>query len=250
MPEMVYGRQPVREVLRAERRQVFAVYLAAGVHDSQEVREIRARAEQQGVRIRETTRGELDRLTSGANHQGVLALTNHYPYVDFDLILSAVGAASAHPLLLFVDHIQDPQNLGSLLRSAEAVGVMGVIIPEDRAVHVSPAVVRVSAGATEYLQICKVTNLVRAMREMKAAGVWIVGLDNREEARGYAEQDLTGPLGIVVGSEGKGLSRLVRETCDFIVRVPMFGRLGSLNAAVATAVVLYEAWRQRKKGDS
>jgi 23S rRNA (guanosine2251-2'-O)-methyltransferase len=153
--------------------------------------------------------------------------------------------SQASPFLLLLDHVQDPQNLGSLLRTAEAAGVHGVIIPGRRAAGVTPAAVRASAGAAEHVRVALVANLVQAMRQLKAEGVWIAGLEAAPDAQLYTKAALSGPLGLVIGSEGQGLARLVRETCDFLIRLPMLGRVESLNAGVAGAIALYEARRQR-----
>jgi 23S rRNA (guanosine2251-2'-O)-methyltransferase len=149
--------------------------------------------------------------------------------------------------LLVLDCIQDPQNLGALLRTAEAAGVSGVVIAQDRAVGITPAVVNASSGATEHLRIARVTNIARALEKLKKADIWVVGLEDAPDAQDYATADLRGPLAIVVGSEGEGIRRLVRDTCDFVVRLPMLGKITSLNAAVAGSIVLYETLRQRRR---
>jgi 23S rRNA (guanosine2251-2'-O)-methyltransferase len=191
-------------------------------------------------------RKKLDRMGGEVNHQGLAAEVSGYPYSDLPVLLDVASMRNEPPLLLLLDHLQDPQNLGSLLRSAEATGLHGVLIPRRRAAGVTPAVVRASAGAAEHVHIVQVTNVVRAMEWLKAYGVWLAGLDAVPDAQLYTDADLSGPLGLVVGSEGAGLSRLVREICDFLVRIPMQGQVGSLNAAVAGAVVLYEVRRQRR----
>jgi 23S rRNA (guanosine2251-2'-O)-methyltransferase len=245
MREVVYGRQPVRETLRAGRRQVYKLLLAKGVKPTGIVRDILSLARVAGVAIQDVDRQALDKLGDEANHQGLAAEVSAYPYVDLVDLLQAAEEAGEAPFLLLLDHIQDPQNLGSLLRSAEAAGVQGVILPERRATGVTPAAVRASAGAAEHLSVVMVTNLVRTMEWLKEQGVWIAGLEALPEAKLYTRANLTGSLGVVVGSEGQGLARLVRETCDFLIRLPMYGRVESLNAGVAGAVALYEARRQR-----
>jgi 23S rRNA (guanosine2251-2'-O)-methyltransferase len=245
MREILYGRQPVREALRARRRQVFKLLLAAGTQPTGIVGEIVSLAREVRLPVQEVDRRELDRLGGEANHQGLAAEVAGYPYVELEMLLRAARQAAEPPFLLLLDHVQDPQNLGSLLRSAEAAGVHGVVLPGRRAAGVTPAAVRASAGAAEHVRVAQVTNLVQAMQALKAQNVWLAGLEARPEARLYSEADLGGPLGIVVGSEGQGLARLVRDTCDFLVRLPMHGQVGSLNAGVAGAVALYEARRQR-----
>jgi 23S rRNA (guanosine2251-2'-O)-methyltransferase len=245
MREILYGRQPVRETLRARRRQVFKLLLAAGIQPTGIVGEIVSLARQARLPVQEVDRRELDRLGGEANHQGLAAEVSGYPYVDLDALLAAARQAGEAPFLLLLDHVQDPQNLGSLLRSAEAAGVHGVVLPGRRATGVTPAAVRASAGAAEHVRVAQITNLVQGMQALKAQNVWLAGLDARPGAQLYTEADLGGPLGIVVGSEGQGLARLVRDTCDFLLRLPMHGQVGSLNAGVAGAVALYEARRQR-----
>jgi 23S rRNA (guanosine2251-2'-O)-methyltransferase len=190
-------------------------------------------------------RRELDGLGGEVNHQGLAAEVSAYPYVDLEDLLAAARQAAEAPFVLLLDHVQDPQNLGSLLRSAEAIGVHGVVIPGRRAAGVTPAAVRASAGAAEHVRLAQVTNLVRAMEWLKEQGLWLAGLEARPEAQLYTQADLRGALGLVVGSEGQGLARLVRERCDYLIRLPLRGQVESLNAGVAGAIALYEAWRQR-----
>ncbi|MFN2185663.1 MAG: 23S rRNA (guanosine(2251)-2'-O)-methyltransferase RlmB, partial [Anaerolineae bacterium] len=186
-----------------------------------------------------------DKLGGEVNHQGLAAEVSGYPYVEMAEPMRLARESQASPFLLLLDHVQDPQNLGSLLRTAEAAGVHGVIIPGRRAAGVTPAAVRTSAGAAEHVRVALVANLVQAMRQLKAEGVWIAGLEAAPDAQLYTKAALSGPLGLVIGSEGQGLARLVRETCDFLIRLPMLGRVESLNAGVAGAIALYEARRQR-----
>lgn len=245
MREIIYGRQPVRETLRARRRQAFKLLLAEGLRPTGIVGEIVTLARQAGVPVQGVDRRELDRLGDELNHQGLAAEVSAYPYVDLPDLLHADRDAGEPPFLLLLDHLRDPQNLGSLLRSAEAAGVHGVVLPGRRAAGVTPAAVRASAGAAEHVRVALVTNLVQAMNSLQAAGIWLAGLEALPEAQTYAEADLTGPLGLVVGSEGQGLARLVRETCDLLLRLPLYGQVESLNAGVAGAIALYEVRRQR-----
>ena len=247
MREILYGRQPVRETLRARRRQVFKVLLARGIKPTGIVGEILSLAGKAGVAVQPVERQELGKLGGEANHQGLAAEVSGYPYVDLEATLDAARMAGEAPFLLLLDHVQDPQNLGSLLRTAEAAGVHGVVIPGWRAVGVTPAAVRASAGAAEQATVAQVSNLVQAMERLKAAGVWLAGLEALPEAQPYTRADLSGPLGLVVGSEGQGLARLVRERCDFLIRLPLRGQVESLNAGVAGAIALYEALRQREQ---
>ena len=191
------------------------------------------------------SRAELNRLGGPLTHQGVAAQVSAYPYADLDDALGRAEERGEAPFLLALDSVQDPQNVGSLLRTAEAVGVHGVIVPERRAAGVTPAVSRASAGAVEHLLVAQVTNLVRALEELKGRGVWVVGVEDVPTAEDYRRVDLNMPLVLVVGGEGPGMRRLVLETCDLVVRIPMRGRVGSLNVSVAGSIVLYQAWNVR-----
>jgi 23S rRNA (guanosine2251-2'-O)-methyltransferase len=245
MLEILYGRQPVREVLRARRRQVFKLLLSKTVKPTGIVGQILTLADQASVPVQTVDRRAIDKLGGEVNHQGLAAEVSSYPYVELSALLDAARQAGEPPFLLLLDHVQDPQNLGSLLRSAEAAGAHGVVIPHRRAAGVTPAAVRASAGAAEYVRVAQVTNLVRAMKLLKADGVWLAGLEALPDAQPYTQADLSGALGMVVGSEGRGLTRLVGENCDFFIRLPMHGQVESLNAAVAGAIALYEVRRQR-----
>ncbi|MEA3344677.1 MAG: 23S rRNA (guanosine(2251)-2'-O)-methyltransferase RlmB [Chloroflexota bacterium] len=242
MAELLYGRHPVRESLLAGRRAFHRLLLVQGVEEQGIVSEIEDLARRAGVTLQRVPRGELDHL---GNHQGLAAEVSPYPYADWRDMLEAAEERDELPLLLLLDLLQDPQNVGTLLRTAEAVGVHGVILQERRQVGITPAVVSSSAGGVEHLLVARVTNLVRTMKALKEAGLWLVGLEDLPEARPYDEVDLDMPLGLVVGSEGRGMRRLVRETCDFLLRLPMRGRINSLNASVAGSIALYAAWRQR-----
>jgi 23S rRNA (guanosine2251-2'-O)-methyltransferase len=234
----------VRECLRAGRRTVYKVLLAEGIKESDIVADILDTTRGRGVVPQRVERRQLDGL-GDVNHQGVAAEVGAYPYSDVEAMLRVTKERGEQPLLLLLDCLQDPQNFGALLRTAEAVGVHGVIIPRRRAAAVTPAVVNASAGAVEHLLVARVTNLVRAMDSLKATDVWVVGLEDVPEAQLYHQADLNVPLALVVGSEGEGMRRLVRERCDFLIRLPMRGRIGSLNASVAGSIALYEIWRQR-----
>jgi 23S rRNA (guanosine2251-2'-O)-methyltransferase len=245
MREILYGRQPVLETLRAGRRQVFKLLMARGLKPSGIVGQVLTLSELADVLVQVVDRREMDKLGGGVNHQGLAAEVSGYPYVDLAALLEAAEGAGVPPFLLLLDHIQDPQNLGSLLRTAETVGVHGVVIPGRRAAGVTPAAVRASAGAAEHVSVAQVANLVQAMERLKTAGMWLTGLEALPEAQLYSRADLSGPLGLVVGSEGKGITRLVRARCDFLIRLPVQGQVASLNAAVAGAIALYEVRRQR-----
>jgi 23S rRNA (guanosine2251-2'-O)-methyltransferase len=249
MRETIYGRNPVYECLRAGRRDLFGVMISQGAQKRGTLAEIVALAEQCRVPVRRVERLQLDKLGKRINHQGVVAEVSGYPYADLDEILSAATGRGEPPWVLLLDCLQNPQNLGTLLRTAEVVGVHGVVIPGRRSAEVTPAVVSASSGASEHLRIAQVTNLVRAMESLKERDVWVAGLEDVPDAQELWHADLGGALGLVVGSEGQGMRRLVRETCDFHIRLPMRGQIGSLNASVAGSVALYEVARQRGVGD-
>lgn len=247
MIEILYGRNAVHEALRAGRRKVMEVTLAEGIKLQGTMARLVELARQKRIPLRQAQRQQIDSLVRGANHQGVIAHASTYPYAGEEDILNFAKERGEAPFVLLLDCLQDPQNLGTLLRTAEAVGVHGVLIPCNRAADISPAVSNASAGAIEHLRVARVTNLVRAMEALKEAGVWVIGVEDVPEALEYRSADLDRPLALVIGSEGEGLRRLVRERCDFLVRLPMRGQINSLNAAVAGSIILYEAWRQRER---
>lgn len=240
--ELLYGRHAVLEALRANRRRIYRVRLDQGVGTTGIVADILEAAAQRGCPVLQGASPIWDRVLS-VKHQGVLAEAGPYPYVDLAEVLRPVGAED--PLFLVLDHLQDVQNLGTLLRTAEAMAVNAVLLPARRSAGITPAVVNASAGAVEHLHIALVGNLVQALEQLKAAGIWIVGLDLSPGAVPLHEADLRGPLAIVVGSEATGLSRLVREHCDWAVMIPMYGVVGSLNAAVAGSIALVKAREAR-----
>lgn len=243
-PAVLYGRNAVREALRARRRKLRMLLLAEGVREAG-VAELLELAEQAGLRTTQVPRSALDDLTGGANHQGVALEAGPYPYVDVDRILALAAQRDEQPLLLLLDHLQDPQNVGTLLRTAEVVAVHGVVLPDRRAAAVTPAVVNASSGAVEHLLIAQTTNLVQTIEGLKQHGVWIAGLEDDPRALPFDTQRSDLPLALVVGAEGPGLGRLVREHCDFLLRLPMAGQLASLNASVAGSIALYSLWRGR-----
>ena len=243
--EWIYGRNPVEEALAAGRRTVMEVVLPpSGPTEDEQLARIRDEAHARRVTVRTMQRDQLDRLTRFGHHQGVAAKTTGYPYVGFSEILREVED-DENALVVILDHLEDPQNVGSILRTACAVGVTGVVIPEDRASGVTPAAVRASAGGAEHVKVAHVVNIARAMEDLKDAGAWLTGLDKCEGAKDYTKVDFRGRVGLVVGAEGEGLSRLVREKCDFVAALPMPGGFESLNAGVAAAVAMYEILRQR-----
>jgi 23S rRNA (guanosine2251-2'-O)-methyltransferase len=242
MKELLYSRNAVHETLRAGRRQVFSIEIAEGVQEKGRIADIVNLARARQVNIVRSPRGKLDKVRD--DHQGVVAEVGQYPYSDVVEILEQAGQEP--PFVLILDSLQDPQNFGTLLRTAEAVGVHGVIIPLARTVEVTPAVVNASSGGCEHLLIAR-SNLSQAIAALKDNDLWIVGLDQAGQAIEVNSRHLQGPLGLVVGSEGEGLHELTRRKCDLVLRLPMKGRIESLNAAVAGSVALYLAYLARSK---
>jgi len=244
MTDYLYGRHAILEALRAE-RDVQEILVARGAHPHGALNELLALAHNARVPVRELPRVELDKLAR--NHQGVLARIDEFAYAEVDDLLAVARERHEPAFLLMLDSVQDPQNFGALLRTAEAVGAHGVILAERRSVGVTPAVVKASAGAVNHLKIARVTNLARTIEELKRANVWVVGVENDARAQDLARVDYNMDLMFVLGSEGAGLGRLVREKCDLLVRLPMWGKVGSLNVAVAGSIILYTAKLQREK---
>lgn len=238
----IYGRNAVHEVLRAGRRDVRRIKVASGIEVNQTLMGIIEQAQKADIPVERLPRAELDRVTQ--DHQGVMAQVSEYEYVSLDEIIAHATNTREAPFLLLLDVIQDPQNLGTLLRTAEAFGVHGVVIPSRRSATVTPAVVSASSGASEHLMIAQ-HNLAQAIRTLKEQGVWVTGLDVSPGAQQIHEVDLSGPVALVVGNEGRGMRRLVQENCDYLVRVPMRGAIDSLNAAVAGSIVLFHVWERR-----
>jgi 23S rRNA (guanosine2251-2'-O)-methyltransferase len=243
MPEYVWGRNPVLETLHSA-REVKRILLAEGQREAPALASILQEAEQRHIPVEVVPRARLDQISHGAVHQGCIALVGERKYVTVDDILAYAARKNEAPFLLILDAIQDVNNLGSLIRTAEAAGVHGVILPEHRAAEVNATVVKTSAGATEHLLIAQVTNLTRTIDHLKQQNIWVIGLAAEAQTL-YHQANLTGPLALVVGNEGKGISRLVREHCDLLVKLPMHGHINSLNAAVAGSIAVYEALRQR-----
>jgi 23S rRNA (guanosine2251-2'-O)-methyltransferase len=245
--DWIYGRNPILEALRSGEK-IEEIWVAEGIRYGGAAVEILDLARSRHIPFHAVARKELERRARAIGgvgaHQGMIARLAPFAYVDLEDILGA--SEDGNSLVLVLDCVQDVHNLGSLLRTAEAAGVNGVVLLERRAAGVTPAVRKASAGAVEHLRIAQVGNLVRAMKKLKEAGLWIVGLDPDAQKTCW-EVDLIGSMALVVGSEGSGMRRLVRETCDVLVRLPMWGGVSSLNAAVAGSIVLYEVRRQRER---
>jgi 23S rRNA (guanosine2251-2'-O)-methyltransferase len=243
--EILVRRHPVLEALRSCRRALYRLHY----EPSRDVQPILAAARNAGIETKAVTKPDLDRLVqlhkADTKHQGVVLEVGPFPYADLEEMLALAEQRGEPPLLMLLDLLHGPQNIGALLRTAEACGVHGVILQDRRAPEITPSVVQFSAGATEHLLIAKVTNLVQTMRALKDAGVWLAGLDMDETAVDLGQADLNRSLGIVVGHEGEGLRHLVRDNCDFLIRLPMRGQVESLNAAVAGSILLYAAWQSR-----
>jgi 23S rRNA (guanosine2251-2'-O)-methyltransferase len=240
--EIIFGRHPVEEALQGG-RPLKKIFLAQGLKDPT-LEVISRLAEERGVPVQRRDRQALDRLAPGMNHQGIAAIAAPFAYAALDDLFGAASGSGEDPFFLVLDHLQDPHNFGALLRTAEAVGVHGVIIPEHRAVGVTTGVYKASVGAVENIPVAKVTNLARTLTELKERGVWVMGADMEGEQI-FCKADLKGPLALVLGGEGRGISRLIREKCDFRVRLPMQGKTGSLNVSVAGGILMYEVYRQR-----
>lgn len=245
MSEILYGRWAVLETLRAGRRTAQQLILAEGAEERGVMADILAAADERKLPVKKVPRRMVDDLAKGANHQGVALRASAYPYAEIDAMLSRAEEAREKPFFLLLDQLQDPQNVGTLLRTADSVGVHGVIMQDKRGVSVTPAVVNASSGAVEHLLIAQVTNLVQAMRMLKENGVWLAGLDIGPNVLPIDRADLNIPLGLVLGAEGEGMRRLVRDTCDMLVTLPMRGHVESLNVSTAGAVALYAAWQAR-----
>lgn len=242
MKEWLYGRNAVIESLRARRRQFFRLRLAQGTEEKGRIGEILQIASGFRLPVERVPRSILDSLASG--HQGVAVEASSYPYSALADVLASAARRGEAPFVLILDVLQDPQNLGTLLRTGEAVGIHGVLLPFRHTATVTPAVVNSSSGATEHLLVVQV-NLAQAIQQLKEENIWVIGLDAGLDAQPVPEVRLDGPLALVIGGEGSGMRNLVRQSCDVLMRLPMRGMVASLNAAAAGSVALYLAWQQR-----
>ncbi len=240
----VHGLNPVRELLRAGGEGLSELWLAEGTERARGVGDLARQARDRGAKVREVPRARLDRLAGTDRHQGVVAVVAEYRYAALDDLLDRREPRDDAPLVVVLDGIEDPHNLGAIIRSAHALGADGVVIPKDRAAGITSTVAKASAGAVEHCPVARVTNLAQSLEKLKEAGLWTVALDG-DGGEVLTDVDLTVPTALVVGSEGSGVRPLVRRTCDRVARIPMKGKVGSLNASVAAAVALYEVARQR-----
>ena len=239
--DLIEGRNAVMEALRAGRT-IDKIFIAKGDVDKT-LGHIASKARSAGIVVTEADRRKLDAMSQTHAHQGVIALVSAHDYVEVEDILAAARAKGEDPFIILLDGITDPHNLGAILRTAECAGAHGVIIPKRRSVGLNATVGKTSAGAIEYMPVAKVTNLVKTMEQLKKEGLWFACADMGEND--HFDTNLKGPIGLVIGSEGEGVSRLVKENCDFTASIPMYGKISSLNASVAAALLMYEVVRQR-----
>ena len=242
---LIWGYHPVSEAMRARRRRLYTLYVTK---EKKEPRSeaLLAMAGVQDISVQFVTVAELTAMVGHGRHQGVGARVSPYPVCSLDDILSAAGNDTAKPFVLILDQIVDPQNLGAIARTAQCAGIHGIVMPKDRSAPPSPAASKASAGALEHMPVAYVTNLTNALKRIKLDGLWVAGADHRSTTSLF-DADLTGPLAIVVGGEEKGIRPLVKKQCDYTLSIPQIGPIGSLNASVASAVIMYEALRQRRK---
>jgi 23S rRNA (guanosine2251-2'-O)-methyltransferase len=240
--EMIAGKNPVLEALRAG-REINKVWIADGVKKTG-VQELIDLAKEQGVLVQFVPKQKIDKLAE--NHQGIVASVAAYNYAELDDLFQVAQKKNEDPFFLILDELEDPHNLGSIMRTADAIGAHGIIIPKRRAVGLTAVVAKASTGAIEHVPVVRVTNLAQTVDELKDRGVWIAGTDAKGSAD-YRKMDATLPLALIIGSEGKGMSRLLKDKCDFLYHLPMIGHVTSLNASVAAALLMYEVYRKRQE---
>lgn len=240
MAETIIGRNAVLEALKGN-REIEKITLAKGAEGS--VKQIVAKARDRHIPIYYSDKARMDKAASGGVHQGVIAVVSDYKYCTVDDILARAAQRGEDPFIIILDGLEDPHNLGAIMRTAECAGVHGIVIPKRRSVSVTETVAKTSAGAVEYMLCAKVTNIANEIEKLKEKGVWVGACDMGPDL--YYRQDLKGPIAIVIGAEGAGISRLVKEKCDFVVSIPMKGNITSLNASNAASILMYEVVRQR-----
>ncbi|RQD67015.1 MAG: 23S rRNA (guanosine(2251)-2'-O)-methyltransferase RlmB [Tindallia sp. MSAO_Bac2] len=241
MTDQLEGRNPVLEAIRSERK-IIEIYLVESTR-GKGVDEIKSLAVKRKIPLKKVSKEMMNKMAQNRNHQGVLAKVESYRYREYDEVVENALLVKENPLVILLDGIEDPHNLGSIIRSAEVFGASAVIIPKNRAAGVTPTVARIASGALEHVPVVQVVNITETIKNLKSKNFWIAGGDGGSRQMLH-QQDLKGPVGLVVGSEGKGISRLVKEHCDFLVRIPMAGKTGSLNASVAAGILLYEIFTQ------
>ena len=248
MQDKIVGRNSVLELLRRGNREIERVLIAQGNNHAR-LRQIRAIAEKNGIRCELTPRRELDSMETEVPHQGVIALVSPASYTDLPTLVTNIQNLNRPPLFIMLDQVQDPRNLGAIIRTADAVNADGLILPRNRAAGITTAAHKAAAGSSEYVPTAQVTNLSRTIETLKDAGIWVIGADQAAPTP-YTQADLTAPTCLVLGNEAEGLRRLVKEKCDLLIHLPMFGHVPSLNVSVAAGVLLYEVIRQRGNTDS
>jgi 23S rRNA (guanosine2251-2'-O)-methyltransferase len=241
--EILSGKNPVLEALRSG-REMNKVWIAEGVKKAG-IAELLQLAKEAGLIVQFVPKNKIDQLTDGATHQGIAASVAAYKYAELDDLFESAASRNEDPFFLILDELEDPHNLGSILRTADATGVHGVIIPRRRSVGLTAIVAKTSTGAIEHIPVVRVTNLAQTVEDLKKRGVWVAGTDAKGSAD-YRRMDAKLPLAIIIGSEGKGMSRLLKEKCDFLYNMPMVGKVTSLNASVAAAILMYEVLRNRQ----
>ncbi|WHY34341.1 23S rRNA (guanosine(2251)-2'-O)-methyltransferase RlmB [Cytobacillus firmus] len=239
--DFIIGKNPVIEALKSE-RDINKIFIAEGSQSGQ-MQQVIGLAKSAGVLVQFVPKKKIDGMAEG-NHQGVIAQVAAYQYAEIDDLFAAAEKKNEAPFFLLLDEIEDPHNLGSIMRTADAVGAHGIVIPKRRAVGLTATVAKASTGAIEYIPVVRVTNMARTIDELKERGVWIAGTDAKGK-QDYRQMDGAMPLGLVIGSEGKGMGRLIRDKCDFLINLPMAGHVTSLNASVAAALLMYEVFRKR-----
>jgi 23S rRNA (guanosine2251-2'-O)-methyltransferase len=244
MSEKIYGRKPVLEAIRSGQRAISRVYLLQGSRDAV-LDQVEMHAKARSIPVSLETRHRMDTLAAQENHQGVIAVVDDFKYADLQDVLDTARDKNEPVFVMLLDEIEDPHNLGAIIRSADAAGVHGVVIPKNRAAEVNATVLKSSAGASEHVTTVRVANINDTIKKLKEAGVWVVGTDV-EATKYFYEYDYRQPVAIVIGNEGRGLRRLVKENCDELVKIPMAGKMSSLNASVASALLLFEVTRQRE----
>jgi len=242
MEDRIFGTNPVMEALNSD-RDIDKIFIQESVRHSR-LAQIISGAKKRGIRYSTVAKARLDELSEGGNHQGVLAFVAAYKYAEVEDIIALAQEKGEKPFIIIAEGLNDPHNLGSIIRTANSAGAHGVIIPKNRSVGLTSTVAKVSAGAVEYTMVARCTNVASCIEKLKGYGLWIVGTA-LEGSMPIYDCDMKGATGIVIGSEGEGISRLVREKCDFLVKIPMLGKTESLNASVAAGVMMYEAVRQR-----
>lgn len=246
MEDQVEGRNSVLELLESD-KDINKIFITKGERHGS-INKIIAVAKEKKVVLIEKDKKQMDQMAQTNNYQGVIAIVPPFEYCELEDILNIAKQKQEDAFVLILDGIEDPHNLGTIIRTAETAGVHGIIIPKRRAVQVNATVNKASAGAVEHMHIARVTNITESIQKLKEAGLWICGTDVNTETY-YYNQDLTGPLGIVIGNEGKGISDKVKKNCDFLVKIPMKGKISSLNASVSTGIIVYESVKQRINKD-